>query len=50
MKLTIDRLVMSGKGPRVLYAIKNEAGQTLFKSNYGAHLAWTKKKRRAGYY
>lgn len=46
MDITIERLVMSGKGPKYLYKLVSD-GKTLFinpKSEYGSFYAWTKKK------
>jgi DNA-binding HxlR family transcriptional regulator len=46
MDIKIERLVMSGKGPKVMYKLVSE-GKTLFvnkESPFGSFYAWTKKK------
>jgi len=44
MKIIIERVIMSGHGPKFTYCLKNEANQILFAVNSGQYMAWTKKK------
>lgn len=46
MEIKIEKMVMSGKGPKTMYKITCD-GKTLFinpKSQFGGFSAWTKKK------
>ena len=43
MKIIIERVIMSGHGPKFTYCLKSD-GKILFAANPGQYMAWTKKK------
>lgn len=42
-KIKIERVIMSGKGPRITYKLVYE-GKNMFSTAIGSYLAWTRKK------